>query len=207
VGIVANAHGRVKVCTRHRGKCVHKDDLDYTKCYCPKWLYSNHNGVANRESLGTTSFSEAHTIAMQRLAEFDPTVSAQRRVKQRVEAARQTNTPAKMVELFLDACEERNGRNGTWTSYCSFLGFEDSKGFIRGKFLRYIERWNQKHGEGERIDSIEDITQLWLIEWRKVGGKPAHGGAALESCGVPVLRIDEPTGTRLTTLLGGKPVF
>jgi integrase len=146
MSILKNAYGSVKPYVRHLTGCQVRRDPNYTKCACPKWLYSNQRGTAPRRySLNTPSWAEAQEIASKVLRGFDPEIAASRAFTNK--ETRQLKTVGEATQMWLDRTERQSGPAGVLPQYKSLM--------------KKLEAWAEREG----IVYIQDVDTLRLELW------------------------------------------
>ena len=151
-----NQYGSVKPYTRHQSDCPHKNKLDHNTCRCPKWLYVKQRGAKDRRySLITPSWSEALIKAGEVLKGLDPEIAQSRKEKQAEKQDKEETTVEEAVQMWLDRTEHMYGKKGSYAQYRSVF-----KGFVL-----YINRWNHRKEESERIRFIDQLDTQFCTKW------------------------------------------
>lgn len=151
-----NQFGRVKPYIRHQSACPYKNKSDHNTCRCPKWLYVNQKGAKPRRySLVTSSWAEAMREATKVLDGFNPEIAQAREQQKKAAKAVSRTTIAEAVQMWLDRTEHLYGKGGSYAQYRSLL-----KGLVL-----YIDRWNLRREESERIRFVEQLDTQFCTKW------------------------------------------
>jgi site-specific recombinase XerD len=141
-----NEYGIARPYTRHRPDCRYKDEADYNKCSCPKWVYARtHNrSKVIRQALGTPSWADALKRTETILAGFNPEVAAARA------AIEEKNKKRRTVQQVCDLWIDRTKRE-----------FSQSLVEQYQSLTRHLVRWADAHG----IQFLDEITTEMLDRW------------------------------------------
>lgn len=137
----------VRVYTRHSADCKYKDDPQWKRCHCRKWLYVYQNGKDESRSAKTRSWAEAEEQARAISDSWDP-------VKQKLLELDRTSQRRQSEVLTIEAALDRWIANrkirssGTASAYRTFV--------------RKFKDWSRENG----LMFLSEVTASALDEWR-----------------------------------------
>jgi hypothetical protein len=103
------------ICTRHAGDCDHRDDMNWRRCRCPKWIRGVlPNGRNLRTAAKTRSWEQAEKYARKLEAENDP-------LQPDEERSPVPSTIRDAVQLFLDDQAARGLESSSQKKYRTVL--------------------------------------------------------------------------------------
>lgn len=162
--ILKNHWGSVRPYTYHSRTCQHRNQKDYNKCACAKWIYENRKGSKPRRyTLNTNSYPEAVALATDILKGFDPEEAARRKEKQ--SRRRNEKTILEAIQLWMDrTAAEFGSDSGIYAQYRSVFGWLDKDGEVHGNLLGFIAEYNSEHPT-DPIVNIDHMTPLICQQW------------------------------------------
>lgn len=93
--------------------------------------------------------------ATKALRKLDPEIAQSQKEKEKVAKAASEKTIEQAVEMWLDRTRHYYGEGGTYQQYRSML-----KGLTR-----YLDKWNYRRPEGERIALVDQLTPAFCTKW------------------------------------------
>src|ERR1017187_7891179 len=137
----------VAVYVRHSAECLKKigrQDRNYRRCQCRKWIYINEAGKPRRMSAGTRSWEQAEEAANKERIRLDPVQIELRRIAGTAEVNGET------VESALKQ----------WVN--GFKHQTDSTSKSYKYFVLKVTAWAEREG----IKHLRDVTADHLDRWR-----------------------------------------
>jgi integrase/recombinase XerD len=107
----------VKVYTRHKRSCPRREQPDWARCHCMKWLYVYRNGKDRFVSAKTRSWEKAEQKAREMRDCFDPAKQLQRQLEAKLNARNGLVEIAVAVQQFLQEVERLNREEATRSKY------------------------------------------------------------------------------------------
>ena len=107
----------VKVYTRHSPSCPRREQPDWARCHCMKWLYVYHNGKDRFVSAKTRSWEKAEQKAREMRDSFDPAKQLERQLEAKLNARNGLVEIALAVEEFLQEVDRLNREEATRAKY------------------------------------------------------------------------------------------
>jgi integrase len=168
--ILEDRFGLVKPYTRHTKSCPHRDQPDYNRCRCPKWLYKRRktDKVGTRVSLNTPSWAEALEIAAKEHEKFHPAeqqLAALAEKSKRKEKNRKTIREA--TALFVARTDRMfPGHKASYTNAKTQMQQFETWALLGPglRNLRNRKEW-ERPTDWEPILFIEDVTAAQLEQW------------------------------------------
>jgi integrase/recombinase XerD len=107
----------VNVYTRHKRSCPKRDQPDWARCNCMKWLYVYRNGKDRLISAKTRSWEKAEQKARELRDSFDPARQLQRQLEAKLNARNGQVEIAFAVHQFLQEVDRLNREEATRSKY------------------------------------------------------------------------------------------
>jgi hypothetical protein len=167
------------ICTRHAGDCDHRDDMNWRRCRCPKWIRGVlPNGRNLRTAAKTRSWEQAEKYARKLEAENDP-------LQPDEERSPVPSTIRDAVQLFLDDQAARGLESSSQKKYRTVLQnqllvwMEKHKIMLLDRIMpadltRFRATWHNGEGTTHRKHEIINVL-LRILYTQRLSAKKSHG--------------------------------
>ena len=155
----------IKVFTRHRAKCPHRDDPQSRKCDCRKSLYVYETGKVRYVSAKTRSWAKAEELMRKMMDERDPVRIALREIKEREKKKERAAAEALAAEQARRTAE-LDRRVTVSASLDQWLAGLQPKSRSRTVQFRSLAAKIRSWAEEKGIVHLKDVKPAMLYEWQ-----------------------------------------
>jgi hypothetical protein len=144
----------VSVFTRHSSDCPKRDDRNWKRCRCRKWLYIFEAGQDRRMTAGTRSWEQTELVARAERDRRDPVKMKLQEIKDH--EAQVTAAQRSQSITIADA-------TGRWIAAQKFESEHTAE--IYGRAAKRIRTWASSQSRENLSDVTADMLDLWRGQW------------------------------------------